>query len=132
MGHPYALGKQHKLCSLSAIDALFRNGDGTQGALAFPLRMVWCDSKYRPEGDSGFDRIMVSVPKKRLRHAVDRVKIRRLVREAYRLHCDRSRKDRCPIDIAFIYVANTVLPYPTIEKAVVKLLKNFSCEDDSE
>lgn len=66
---------------------------------------------------------MISVPKKRLRHAVDRVAVRRRIREAYRLN--RSLLGdvaEMPVDIAFIYLSDKVLPSAQIHAAMCKAL----------
>ncbi len=66
-------------------------------------------------------RFLVSVPKKRLRHAVDRVTMRRRIREAYRLNRSLISPD-LPADLAFIYVADKLLPYAKVEHALKRLL----------
>lgn len=104
---------------------LFQPGGTSQAMLAYPLRAVWrqndgryCDEKMQ---------FLISVPKKRLHHAVDRVMMRRRIREAYRLnHHDYTLTNNTRIDVAFIYIANSLLPYKTIEKAIKKILKNIS------
>ncbi len=91
--------------------------------MSFPIRAVWRLDSTR----AGGARFLVSVPKKRLRHAVDRVAMRRRVREAYRLN--RSLlpdATALPIDIAFIFVADTLQPYRRIEDAVKKILSRIS------
>ena len=109
------LPKQTKLCSLTAIDALFASG---KGALAYPLRML-----SAPSAVPGM-RFFVSVPKKRLRHAVDRVLMRRRIREAYRLN-RADIPDGLDINIAFVYVANGLEPYSRVEAAMKKLLPSL-------
>lgn len=113
------LHKREKLCSVAAIDALFA-GIGTKGALAFPIRMVW---KLRePRAGEAAVRFFISVPKKRLRHAVDRVTMRRRIREAYRLNRHLIPEGACA-DVAFIYVASgQVRSYARVEAAMQKLL----------
>lgn len=104
---------------------LFRSDSSSQATLAYPLRAVWrqndgryCDAKMQ---------FLISIPKKRLHHAVDRVMMRRRIREAYRLnHHDYTLTDNSKIDVAFIYIANSLLPYKIIEKAMKKILKNIS------
>ena len=104
---------------------LFNTGGTSQAMLAYPLRAVWrqndgryCDAPMQ---------FLISVPKKRLHHAVDRVMMRRRIREAYRLnHKEYSLTDDARIDVAFICIANSLLPYKTIEKAMKKILKNIS------
>ena len=85
------LPKAHRLCSKTAIDRLFAARCAPQGggsALAYPLRAVWAPAM--PPRDAAPTarppvKFLISIPKKRLRHAVDRVLMRRRVREAYRL-----------------------------------------------
>ncbi|MBE6317385.1 MAG: ribonuclease P protein component [Bacteroidales bacterium] len=125
MNHKLRLYKKEKLCSNTAINMLFRPEGSSQATLAYPLRAVWrqndgryCDAKMQ---------FLISIPKKRLHHAVDRVMMRRRIREAYRLnHHDYTLTDNSKIDVAFIYIANSLLPYKIIEKAMKKILKNIS------
>ena len=87
--------------------------------MAFPLRTLW---REVPLGKAAapVPQFLISVPKERLRHAVDRVRIRRLVREAWRLN-----RARLPaqgrITIVLIYVAPGLLPYRKVERAGVKM-----------
>lgn len=116
------LYKKEKLCSAVAIEQLFSRDSHTDGALAYPLRAVW---RLNPRRSSDAPLcFLVSVPKKRLRHAVDRVAMRRRVREAYRLNRhDVGLPDGVRIDIAFIYVASGLKPYQSVESAVRRLLE---------
>lgn len=121
------LKKSEKLCSLTAIDALFA-GLSTKSALAFPLRMVWRVRECVPS--KAPVQFFISVPKKRLRHAVDRVAMRRRIREAYRLNRHLLPQGVCA-DVAFIYVANDLRPYARIEAAMQKLLPRMDITDES-
>ncbi len=86
---------------------------------------------FKGELPSGFARrqMMVTVPKKKFRHAVDRVWLRRRVREAYRLHrrditdeALSAAPDDTVLMLAFIYVGAEKAPFATIEKKMVRLL----------
>lgn len=115
------LYKKEKLCSAVAIESLFSRGSGALSALAYPLRAVWrSNPRRRSDAPVAF---VISVPKKRLRHAVDRVAMRRRIREAYRL-CRPSfaMPDGTRIDLAFVYVADKVTDYAAVDKAVHKLM----------
>lgn len=68
---------------------------------------------------------LISVPKKKIRHAVDRVQMRRRVREAYRLNRHLIPAG-LPLDIAFVYVATEVLPYAEVLKGVTRILTRIS------
>ncbi len=116
------LYKKEKLCSVKAIDALFAKDTPADSALAFPLRALWRDNAARTADCPQF---IIVVPKRRLRHAVDRVAMRRRIREAYRLN--RDLIDRTArTDIAFVYVAETLRPYAAVERAMHKLLKKIA------
>lgn len=116
------LYKKQKLCSTTAIDMLFAPGQGSKGALAYPLRALWRNNSSR-RCDAPVQ-MLISVPKKRLRHAVDRVKMRRRVREAFRLnHQDFTPQPGTRLDMAFVYVGNGLEPYALVEQAVRRLLE---------
>lgn len=118
------LYKKQKLCSQVAIDMLFAPGAGCQAALSYPLRAIWrlnpgrrCDAPLQ---------MLISVPKKRLRHAVDRVKMRRRAREAFRLwQHEHPAPEGARVDMAFIYVASRLEPYAAVERAVRRLLRDM-------
>lgn len=116
------LSKKQKLCSTVAIDTLFGHGDGVEAALAFPVRAVWRENVER-RSDAPLQ-FLVSIPKKRLRHAVDRVKMRRRIREAFRLHWqDYPWPKERKWDLAFVYVDSSLQSYDKVERAVKKLLQ---------
>lgn len=117
----FKLYKSEKLCSKTAIDRLFADGEST---VAYPLRMV--SRLYdRPYGASA--QFMITIPKKKIRTAVGRVLLRRRIREAYRLNharlLDKALSESgLQADIAFIYMAPDTSPYVRIEKKLNKLL----------
>ena len=115
------LYKKEKLCSTVAVEQLFMRGSDTTGALDYPLRAVWRPNPRRhSDAPVAF---LISVPKKRLRHAVDRVAMRRRIREAYRLQ--RHLYPMPPgtrFDLAFVYVADRLMPYTAVHAAMGKLL----------
>lgn len=119
----YKLPKATKLCSHTRIERMFGRESSARGALAYPLRAVWQDNVPRTVGAPL--QFMITVPKKRLHHAVDRVAMRRKIREAYRLNHGEHEATLAPgryIDISFIYLADKRLPYHMINKAMNKLL----------
>ena len=113
------LYKREKLCSVTAIENLFARKEGNGSAMAYPLRAVWRVS----ERNGASIQFLISIPKKRLRHAVDRVTMRRRIREAYRLHHqDFNLPQGSRIDLAFVYVGNGLTSYAAVEKAMLRLL----------
>lgn len=100
------LYKKEKLCSQKAIDTLFSPSGNACGGncfiMAYPWRAVWRTSQRSGDDRWKGPRFLISVPKKRLRHAVDRVTMRRRCREAYRLTRPLMLTDDTAVDIAFI------------------------------
>lgn len=134
LGKGHRLYKREKLCSVTAIERLFtarppRGATLTDSwgkvsvSLVYPIRMVAGDNPGRGGAPVRF---LVSVPKKRLRHAVDRVAMRRRIREAYRLERaaieDIAETDVPKKDVAFIYVANELVDFERVRKAMRRLL----------
>lgn len=121
------LYKIEKLCSETAIGRLFARSDSrVRGSLSYPLRLAW---RVDDQREVKVPRFLVSVPKKRIRHAVDRVTMRRRIREAYRLNRDILPRE-LPVDLAFIYVADTLLPYAKVESSVRRLLRDVASKLD--
>lgn len=129
----YGLNKYDKLCSPTAIDRLFsRRADNMSendihSIMSYPLRAVWTNNTLRNSGND--IQFLISVPKKRLRHAVDRVKMRRRIREAYRLNIHEFNLPHTnKTDLAFIYIANDLKDYQTIEKSICRIFKKIEDE----
>ncbi|HBI59092.1 MAG: ribonuclease P protein component [Duncaniella sp.] len=119
----FRLYKKEKLRGEITVARLFdRSVEGNCSALVFPLRVAFSLNDRRAVKCPQF---LVSIPKKRLHHAVDRVKMRRRVREAYRLNRHLLPPD-LPVDIAFIYVASELKDYAAVERAVTRLLTKIS------
>lgn len=123
----FGLNKSDKLCSTTAIDKLFSRGASSdhdndpRSAIAYPLRAVWRVNTSRTTGSPV--QFLISVPKKRLRHAVDRVLMRRRIRESYRLNRHSYFSDSTTrIDLAFVYIADGLKDYDEVEKSIHRLL----------
>ena len=75
--------KRERMTSNLLMEALFENGN-SQSVTAFPLRAVYQTIERHCDHDPA--QILISVPKKRFKHAVDRNRVKRQIREAYRQH----------------------------------------------
>jgi ribonuclease P protein component len=71
--------KAEKLCGEIRIDQLYKEG---KAFMAFPMRVVYA---FSTEKSDTVHRLVISVPKKRFKKAVDRNRIKRLIKECYRL-----------------------------------------------
>lgn len=72
--------KIEKLKSKKLITQLFAEGKSVS---AYPLRLVYLKTEFT---DGAVIKTGVSVPKRQFKKAVDRIRIKRLLREAYRLN----------------------------------------------
>ena len=112
------------MVSLKLIETLF-GGGCSQSVAAFPLRAVYMLSE-RQTGDVPVQ-LLISVPKKRFKHAVDRNRVKRQIRECYRrqkqLLIDRVNAQGQTLAIALIWQANRLYPTHEVSACVEKLLK---------
>lgn len=134
-GHPNRLYKREKLCSATALERLFSGGRSAPGgspvssAIAYPWRAVWAEplpARHDAAATERGARFVISVPKRRLRKAVDRVTMRRRGREAYRLQRALLQAPLPALDIAFVYVAGELTPYDRSAASILRLLRKIA------
>lgn len=119
------LPKGHKLCSHTAVESLFNRGGDNHTVVAYPIRAVWRLNPSRTEGEAL--QFLISVPKRHFKHAVDRVRMRRLIREAYRLNRHQyAIPAECRIDMAFLYISADKASYAAVEHAVRHILAHIA------
>ena len=113
----YGFPKHSKLCGQLRIAQLYREG---KRFTAWPLRVTYMPVTDNP---SPVTEVLVWAPKSLFKHAVQRNRLRRLMREAYRLHQHELEGN---YQIAFNYMDKELQPYEIIEKAVCKALKKIA------
>ncbi|MEN0004284.1 MAG: ribonuclease P protein component [Bacteroidota bacterium] len=113
-----------RLKSKKVIDSLFKEG---QSFGQYPLRIVWMASDQLKS--DFLAQFALSVPKRKFPKAVHRNRIRRQVREAYRLNKHKLyrglEKHEQQYAIMVLYVAKEALPYATIENAMKGIIHRF-------
>jgi len=127
MATMYTFKKEERLCNKRLIDKLFHNGSSF---LCYPFRVSWL---VNSEPQAYPAQILFSVPKKRYKHAVDRNLVKRLMREAYRLHKQQHLYDILQqadkkIIVSVGYVGKEIEPYLFIEKKMLRMLAQLSGE----
>lgn len=132
------LRKEERLRLRTLVDSLFKEG---KTIYEFPLRLTWravtqedLDRMFSHGIPAGIGEIqmMITVPKKKRRRAVDRVLIRRRVREAYRLSRLPLKEeiaalgDVRSLQLAFVYLGEDNAPFAEIEAKMRRLLTKLA------
>ena len=113
----HTLPKEERLCSRKVLEELF--GGGHQSVSAFPIRAV-----YMPN-EVGVVRVMVSVSKRYFKRAVKRNRIKRQLREAYRLQKELLQPLTGGLDIAFLLTIDEQVPTEKVFQKMQTLLQRI-------
>jgi ribonuclease P protein component len=108
--------KHNRLCGQLRIAALYKEG---QRFTAWPLRVTYAPTEEETQ-------VLIWAPKSLFKRAVKRNRLRRLMREAYRLNQGLLEGSYL---LAFNYIDKEEQSYQVIEKAVVKALKKIANND---
>lgn len=104
---PNTLHKSERLDKKKVIEMLFAGG--SRSFSVFPLRVVYLPVEELEAPAS----ILVSVSKRRFKRAVKRNRVKRQIREAYRLNkhglLDVLADKQCRLAIAFIYLSDQLV-----------------------
>ncbi|MFD0964682.1 ribonuclease P protein component [Pseudofulvibacter geojedonensis] len=110
-----------KLKSKKLIDELFRNG---QSVNAFPVKMIYAKIPFE---DAVKLKAGVSVSKRNFKKAVDRNRIKRLLRESYRLHkASLIEKLDTQYVCMFLYLGKEEPNFEFVESKMKKVLLKFT------
>jgi ribonuclease P protein component len=116
----FSFPKTQKLCSNAKIEALFASGDAF---LVYPYRVVY---KIFPLAESPVQ-FAFGVKKKSFKRANKRNRIKRMMREAYRLHKQplfslfESRNETLAVFVSF--VGKEELDYSLMSSKMIKLIE---------
>lgn len=113
----FRLRPQERLKSKILIEELFKSG---KGFVSYPIKIQYLAQNTQQH------KVAFSVPKRNFKRAVDRNRIKRLMREAYRLNkAIINQEDMSKQTIFFIYLAKDIPTYKVLEKAIQNSLKKL-------
>ncbi|MCF7568724.1 ribonuclease P protein component [Sabulilitoribacter arenilitoris] len=112
--------KKEKLKSKKRIDQLFTEG---QSVSAFPLRLVYLQTRFE---DKIVAKTGVSVSKRNFKTAVDRNRIKRLLREVYRLNkADFFNNITTQYAFMILYIGKDKPTFTQVETTMKRLFEKF-------
>ena len=113
--------KKEKLKSQKLIEQLFSEG---RSVSAYPLRLVYLKTDFE---DGSRCKTGVSVSKRNFKNAVDRNRIKRLMREAYRLNKSAYFNNiTASYALMILYISKDGTDFDSIEKKMKQLLDAFT------
>ena len=122
----FALNKSERITGRTMVDALFRGGQ-SRSVPYYPVRAVY---RMMPYSGSAV-RVLFSVPKRFLHHAVDRNRVKRQMREAYRLNKHilydvMASHEEETLAVAFIWQGQNLEPSEGVTRRMVNILTRIS------
>lgn len=119
----YKFTKQERLCSIIEIKQLFVTGENF---LNYPFSI-----RYKIERESNFPKVQVVIisPKRYQKFAINRNRVKRLLRESYRLNKEEiirfARENNLEIKIAISFVSQNILDHKSVDSAIKRVLSNI-------
>lgn len=121
----FTFPKAEHLCLKKEIEELFTAG--SQSATMFPLRTTFRVKPY--SGNGPRVKVLISVSKRKFKHAVDRNRAKRQVREAYRLQ-KHVLLERLPegmaLNMAFIWLSDKPVCSQLVHSRMLTVLQRVA------
>lgn len=121
--------KEERLCSKRLIDSLFHEGSSF---VVYPYRVVFLKTPPDSKQNNYPVKCIISVSKRRFKRAVDRNRIKRLMRESYRLNKSKLYaflgNNSLELLLAFQYVGKEELPFEQMYRRMSSVLERLEDE----
>lgn len=119
-----SFNKEERLCLKRRFELLLKEG---KSFFLYPFRVIYLENAFE---HANFPvQVAFAVRKKQFRRAVQRNKIKRRCREAYRLNkhplCERLIAGNKTLLILFVYSADGIMSFEEIERKMTGILKRF-------
>lgn len=118
--------KEERLSSKKIVDKLFSEG---KSFAIHPFRVVWLNYDLKSEYPA---QILISIPKKKIKRAVDRNLLKRRIREAYRKNkaswYEFMIENNLKCVFAVLYNSHEIASYKAIEEEIILILDRLQSE----
>ncbi len=115
--------KGERLCGNLRVATLHKTGKRFR---AYPFRVTYLVKTIDQPTQDEPVKVLVWAPKKLFRRAVMRNHLRRLTREAYRLHAqslrEACREQHCQLEVSFLYISPEASDFYAVEKSMCHAL----------
>ena len=116
---------EHLKSSLSIKEVM----DANQSVYSYPIK---CYYDLSEQSDRAVVQLAVTVPKKRFHHAVDRNRLKRLMREGYRLHKKMlAVPDGMCCRLCWIYVSKDMATFTEMQEAAAAVFQKINQDLES-
>jgi len=120
----YTFPKNDRLTSRKLIENVFSKGKSFSN---FPFKVVWLSDNSNTVLQTG-----VGVSAKYFKKAVDRNRIKRLIRESYRLQKhsleDTLKKNKARMSVFILFTANEIPPYELVFDKIGKIITRLEAQ----
>ena len=125
MASSHTFRKEERLCSKKVIDLLYSSSDK---AVFYPLNIRW--TLIDSSSMNSTMQVLIVAPKRRLHHAVDRNRTKRVIRECWRLQkqtlLDILEQQNLHLAVGINYMDDTTPDYNRIYQAVEKAIARIT------
>ncbi|HOF46141.1 MAG TPA: ribonuclease P protein component [Bacteroidales bacterium] len=121
----HSFSKKERICSKKVLESLLEEKNTL---FIFPFKCYF--RLFEKSDNAPHNQIAISIPKKKIPLAVHRNRIKRLIRESYRLNKvilnENIENKKIGYQILFIFVDNKVPSFDYIENKIIAILKRLS------
>lgn len=112
----FTFKKAEKLCSIKDIELLYKQGSSKT---FYPLKIFWRVNKFESKYPA---RVLITVPKRLYKRAVDRNLMKRRIREAYRhakpnFYVELAKKEM-QLDVLIMYIGKEKEEFIVVQKSL--------------
>jgi ribonuclease P protein component len=117
----FTFTKDERLSKEKTIKELFEKGSSFY---LYPFKVIHIPNPDK--GANAINQVLISVSSRQFKRAVDRNKIKRRIREAYRLQKEVLNTKSEKAIFTFIYTAKEILPYAELKEKVLMAMTKLN------